>query len=229
MSWTYWLIRSVSLPESQHRVLERAGFYYQTGEGVCSHSIIYYLCNFRQFTQTQGPVIFSLVQGHDHIYIEGYGENSNKVMTMIVIHSCVPVCVKLSKRLHITLYLIFAVLNDKHYYYFEGKEPQSFNAVLKATAIKWEKYIQSQVGLTPKPFFSCRVNEICFSVQSALLTWYIFGDILLYLGPVPVHGSQQKIGLMKWGKRDCSKQYQYLFCVLYSWITLTSFPPFETH
>lgn len=55
---------------------------------------------------------------------------------MIVIHSCVPVCVKLSKNLHITLYLIFAVLNDKHYYYFEGKEPQSFNVVLKATAIK---------------------------------------------------------------------------------------------
>ena len=68
--------------------------------------------------------------------MEGYGENSNKVMTMIFIHSCVPVCVKLSKSLHITLYLIFAVLNDQYYYHSEGKEPQSFNVVLKATTIK---------------------------------------------------------------------------------------------
>lgn len=52
---------SISLAERQLGVLERAGFHYQTGENVCSHPIIYYLCDHRKFTQAPRPV-FSLVQ-----------------------------------------------------------------------------------------------------------------------------------------------------------------------
>lgn len=76
--------------------------------------------------------------------------------------------------------VILRVLNEKHYSHFEGEE-------LRASAIKGEKCIQTQVCLNLKPLFSCVFSEISVSLLFTSLTLYIFGDTLLCVGPVLIN------------------------------------------
>lgn len=89
--------KSVPLAESQHRVLERAGFHYQTGEGMGLHPS-FTTC---VISQSLGPPVLSLHEGHNHTSMEGFGGSSNMMMTIMDTLSWLPISVQLSKSLHI--------------------------------------------------------------------------------------------------------------------------------